>query len=225
MQPIRHAERALRTLSVAVVLLHVGAWGDNAPPTPPAPVAIHIRGDTYTASFDLRRIFDAALKEKLKSGLTTRVVLRSQILDVDANEVRALTLSEYRVLYRVWDEDYVVRHWTTLGERTFKARRYRDVVRRISSQRAVPVASRADLPQGGRYQAVIHVEIDPVSEDLVEKVREYLTNPGGHRQESGARGLFGNLARIFFDPRSGMSGATLQLRSALFGAALPANKP
>lgn len=199
------------------------AQGQDAPKLPP--FKVYIRADTYTAGFELRRIFDAALKEKIQSGLTTRVVLRSRVLDVDAGEVRALTLSEYRILYRVWEEDYVIRHWTTLGERSFKARRYNEVVRRIGTQRAMPVASRADLPDGGRYQAIIDVEIDPVSDDLVEKVREYLTNPGGHRQESGARGLFGNLARIFFDPRGGASGAALQVRSELFGAAAPAGKP
>lgn len=212
---------ARRILLVSILFaLGPAARGQNEP-APPKPFRVMIQGDLYVATFSIRRIFDDALREKIHSGLTTRIVVRTQVIDIDEAKVRAIGLSEYRVLYNVWDEDYVVRHWTTLGERAFRLRKYEDVVRRVSRQRRLPLASRDDIPQGGRYQAIVEVEIDPVSDELLAKVRQYLSNLGGHRQEGGGRGLFGNLARIFFDPRSTGTSVAYERRSEPFGAAPP----
>lgn len=207
-------------LSLATLLGLPRALAQEERP-PPKPFPVQIQGELYLANVHLGRLFDAALREKLGSGLTTRIVIRTQVLDLEGNTVRALGVSEYRILYRVWEEDYIVRHWSALGERSFKLRHYEDVMRRVSRQRSLPLATRADLPAGGRYQAVVEVEVDPVSEELLTRVREYLSNPGGHRAEGGGRGLFGNLARIFFDPRGGSGGAVLELRSELFGGVQP----
>jgi hypothetical protein len=187
-------------------------------PPPPPPFQVRPHHDLYVARVDLTPVFTAPLREKIDSGLTTRLLLRASVVDAEDGAVRALSVTEYRVLYRVWEEDYIVRRWDALGETTYKLRQYPEVLYRVGRQQRLPVAGRDDLTPGRRYHATLEVDVDPVSEELLERVREYLANPGGHRREGGSRGLFGNLARIFFNPRTGASGLVLELRSEAFVA-------
>lgn len=185
---------------------------------------VRLQRGLYVATLDLSPVFTQALREKIDSGLTTRIVIRASVLDVETAAVRALSVVEYSILYRVWEEDYIVRRWNALGETTTKLRRYGDVVGRVSRQRRLPLADARDLVPGRKYQAVVVVEVDPISQELLERVREYIANPGGHRREGGGRGLFGNLARIFFNPESGAGPGAVEMRSEEFVARTPGRR-
>jgi hypothetical protein len=207
----------VRSILTILGILAMALAADAQERTQPS-FEVRLRRDVYVATVDLARVFNAALREKIDSGLTTRIVLRAQVLDAEDKTVKSLSVVEYRILYRVWEEDYVVRRWDAMRQSTYRLRRYGDVLRRVARQKSLPVAGREDLVPGRRYVAVLEVDVDPISEELLERVREYLANPGGHRREGGGRGLFGNLARIFFDARSGPSPSAVELRSAAFVA-------
>jgi hypothetical protein len=208
----------VRAVGIAIGILGTAfAALAQEPPAPP-PFQVRPHHDLYVARVDLTPVFTASLREKINSGLTTRLLLRASVIDAEDGTVRTLSVTEYRILYRVWEEDYIVRRWDALGETSYRVRQYPEVLYRVGRQRQLPVAGREDLTPGRRYYATIEVEIDPVSEELLEKVREYLANPGGYRREGGRRGLFGNLARIFFNPRTGANGSVLELRSEVFVA-------
>jgi hypothetical protein len=200
----------------AILCLLLVAVAASADEPAPAPFKVRLEGPVYLATLDIERVFTAAVREKIDSGLTTRIVLRASVIDLADRSVQSLSVIEYRILYRVWEEDYVVRRWSALGETADRLKRYDDVLRRVGRLKRLPVAGRDDLAAGRRFQAVVEVEVDPVSEELLARVREYLSNPGGHRRDDGDRGLFGNLARIFFDPQSGPNPKATELRSEPF---------
>jgi hypothetical protein len=185
----------------------------------PKPFPISLHGSLYEADLDLRDMMTPAVLEKFNSGVTARLLLRASVIDADNGSVRSLSVTEYRIRYRVWDEEFVVRIWSPLGKESVQ--RFKDqtaLLSRVAQQPHLPVAGAGDLVAGRRYFAVVEVEVDPVSEELLAKVREYLANPGGHRREGGGRGLFGNLARIFFDPQTGSNPNAIEFRSELFTA-------
>ena len=198
-------------------LVALGARAEDRPAPPPFPVKL--AGDLYEAKLDLDPIFTPAVVDKISSGITTRIVLRAQVLDAETGAVRSLSVVEYRILYVVWEEYYIVRRWTPVpGEAVYRIKQRSDVLRRVGKVEHLPLAGRDDLTPGKRYVALVNVVVDPISEELLAKVREYLANPGGSRREGGSRGLFGNLARIFFDPATGSGQSALELRSEPFTA-------
>lgn len=188
----------------------------------PLAVSYGLDGDALTVGFDVRSVFDEALSRTLDSGLTNRVLISVSLrpLEVDGvGDPVSVSIRQCSIVFDLWGERYGV-------EILQDGRRARRIVEDPAAVAAacaqvegLVIASLGVMDLRRRYVVEVRVDVNPVDPELLEKTREYLGDPTGHRRvgRSGGGALFGAVAQIFFRGPTPSSDSLWRFRSAAFG--------
>lgn len=163
----------------------------------PSPIEakLGLDGDTVTASFDATSAFTDRFRRKLGGGLKSQIVIEMSLRDSSDVEV-ASNLRECQLRLDIWDDmlavcfreaDRQIRQRTSIIDHGLAVC---GKVERATLGR-LPALTRA---QG--YRLHVAVTLNPVSEELLQKTREFLANPRG-RPTGGQRTIFGAVSRFF----------------------------
>lgn len=190
------------------------AWAK--PPTGPAERAAVFTIDSQKLWFavDFPELVDATLRHKLDSGLMTTVVSRAYLVREGSSRAEALAVQTVRTAYNLWDEVYVSEVSGEAGARVFRDQRREDALRRLS-QLKLPVIESARLAQGGHYRVSVIVELNPVSKELLQQVRRWLSRPREGAPIDG-ESYFGSFVGLFVNRRVGDAERVLQLRTQVY---------
>lgn len=164
------------------------------------------------ASFSFRDAIDAPLQQKLSSGLPTVIAMRAYVMREGEQDPVALAVRSCRVVYDLWDEVYRIKVTGPGGERDQAAINVEGVMRQCLEARDLPVVDRALLRAGaGHYLGVI-VEINPVSPQMLENMRRWVSRPTGSTNIGPSDALFGSFVGLFVR-NIGASDKTLRFRT------------
>jgi hypothetical protein len=164
------------------------------------------------ASFSFRDVIDRPMAEKLASGLPTVIAMRAYVLrEGEANPV-ALAVRTCRVVYDLWDEVYRLKISGPGGERDTAALNLDGVLRQCAESRDLPVAERSLLTAGKPHFLGVIVEVNPVSPQMLEQMRKWVSRPAGSTGIGPTDALFGSFVGLFVK-QMGTADRTLRFRT------------
>lgn len=164
------------------------------------------------ASFSFRDAIDKPMADKLASGLPTVIAMRAYILRDGESDPVALAVRTCRVVFDLWDEVYRLKISGPGGERDAAALNLEGVLRQCAEARDLPVADRALLAAGKPHFLGVIVEVNPVSPQMVEQMRRWVSRPAGSTGIGPGDALFGSFVGLFVR-QLGAADRTLRFRT------------
>ena len=197
---------AVTAIAWALALAPVDARAQQpaAPAQPAHPGALQPRQANYAwdndllrASFSYRDVLaDPALMKKLSSGLPMVIAMRAYVYPQGQDTPVALAPRVCRVVYDLWDEVYRV-HVSEPGRERDQAAVLDGVLRICTEARDLAVVGRGLLTAGQPYFLGVVVDVNPVSPDMIEQMRRWMSRPTGSTAIGPADALFGNFVQLF----------------------------
>lgn len=162
------------------------------------------------ASVTVRDLIDRNARQKLRSGLPQTLVVRVAAYTEGRADPVGVTLRSCRVRYDLWDEIYAVRILAPGVDRSTSAGSVDDVIRLCLELRSIAVAG--TYPRGRRVSLLVIAELNPVSRDMLDRIRRWLARPAGGTLGEGD-GVFGSFVSLFVNRRVGSAERTVRFRS------------
>jgi hypothetical protein len=201
--------RASLLLASVVLLLAVltaSAGAQQAAPQQPAhPAALPPRranyawdGDLLRASFSYRDVLvtDPALMKKLSSGLPMVIAMRAYVYREGEDTPVALAPRVCRVVYDLWDEVFRV-HVSEPEHERDQAAVLDGVLRICTEPQNLPLVRRNLLAAGSAYFLGVVVDVNPVSPEMIDQMRRWMSRPTGATGIGPGDALFGTFVQLF----------------------------
>ncbi len=199
--------RALGRLASGVALLvtalATAARADDEAPPPPPP-KLPARAATYAwdknllrASFAYRDAIDDEAKKRLSSGIPTVIVLRAYVFEDGGENPVALTAKSCRVAFDPWDEVFRIQLTQPGGDSTVVSPTIEGVLRRCAEAQKLAVIDRGRLKIGGTYLLQGIVEVNPVSKEILDRIKKWVSRPTGATTIGAGDALFGSFVGLF----------------------------
>lgn len=183
-------------LLIGLSLLSTSASAVAAAPNRLA-VGLGVREERVVASFDVMSALDEEFRRRVDGGLESRVEIGTRLLDARGDVVGQGGRS-CKLLYSLWDEQVFV-SITDVGSTRARIMSFETVepaLEACAQVRNLEVALAGALSLSKGYRLQVRVVLNPVSEEMVERSRQFITNPRG-----GARGrpnaVLGAVAGLF----------------------------
>jgi hypothetical protein len=154
-------------------------------------------GNLLRASFSFREMADDAIKTKLGSGLPNTIVMRAYVFEEGSTDPVALAARTCTVVYDLWDEVYRVKIADPSGERETAAINVDGVVRRCMEAQDFPIVVRALLKKGKSHFLGVIVEVNPISPQMLQQIRQWVSRPTGATALTAGDALFGSFVGLF----------------------------
>ncbi len=184
-------------LALALALAALPAHA--APPPAPKAAAFAWAGGQLRMSVAYREVLDGPLQNKVLNGLPTTVVLRAYVFEEGGSSPVALAIKTCKVTYDVWNEVFKVEvSQTGSPPRVDPAVvNLNGVLGRCAEAREMVLAQPSQLRPGGRYLVNALVEVNPVSPEMLERIRRWVSRPAGTTRIGAGDALFGSFAGLF----------------------------
>jgi hypothetical protein len=206
---------AVAALAAALALLAPAAPASGQPVVTKHAVFRH-DGDRMTVTTGFREMLVRSLRDRLRSGFATTVVMRVYLYEEEGAQPVSFAMRSLRAVYDLWQESYQL----TIEEpgRTLYRRftRQQDVVDRLTSLWRFPFAMLRDIRPGSRYFVAVVAEVNPMSDSVMAEVRRWLRNPQGSTQRIAGDSLFGSFVSIFVNENIRRADSTFRMRTQPF---------
>ena len=221
---------ALAAASAAAVSLAAAAAGaQTAAEVPKTPAAlaqraatIGVEGKNVVVSVSWRDVVDAEITKKLSSGLPTVITMRGYVFREAGGDPIALTAKSCRIVYDLWDEVFRVQLVQPGGASNVVAVNVEGVLRHCAEARKMPLVDRALLADGPRYFVATLVEVNPVSTEMLDRIKKWVTRPSSAIGPGDS--LFGSFVGLFV-ARIGDADRKLAFRTPAFTRPAPPPPP
>lgn len=194
----RGATGRLAALPLFVVLLTaVKPAAADEPPVRTAVLEWDAKRKDLLASLSFRDVVDAAIRRKLSRGLPTTIVFTGALYRRGLKNPIATTAQTCKITWHVWDEAYRVDVTRPDGTRTRWTATLEGVLRRCAEVNRLPVATSQALPAGGAVQLKGRVQVNPVSPEILEKIKLWVSRPTPTGTAAPGDALFSAFTGIF----------------------------
>ncbi len=218
----------MRAAAVALALLASLAGLARADePLPLRRIGVGVRGGQVVVSVGLQDLFGEAERQRLKSGFSTRVLVRTALEEAATGDTVALAVWRGEILYDIWDEKFALRTAANAApEQRGTAATADEAIARTAVLVDFPVADLARLRPNAQYVLAVRGDLNPISEDLLVEVRRWLVQPSrGQRRLGAGDSFFGSFVSIFVNPRIEDSERQVRFVSQPFTPPPPAPPP
>jgi hypothetical protein len=171
-----------------------------------------------------RDVVDAETRKKLTSGLPTVIVLRGYVFEEGSTQPIALTAKSCRVVFDPWDEVFRIQLGVPGSETNVPSPTLEGVLRRCAEDKALPVVEAKRLKQGTSYFISALVEVNPISREMIERIRRWVSRPAGASGIGAGDALFGSFVGLF-TTRIGVADRQFAFRTQSFQAPAPPPPP
>ena len=153
-------------------------------------------------SMTFPEVFGKRHLKRLKSGFTSRILVHVQLLEHKKGTPLAQAILQYKIIYDMWEEKFVVRSEGPKGDRDYQLGSMEELVKRCGALDRLQLTPLVELPSGLKYRIQVRIVVNPMSVELKKKVREYLSNPDGSSHMGSPRSFFGSFSKIFVDEKA-----------------------
>lgn len=190
---------------VIASLLVTFAWPKRAfaeaPKTPsglPSRTAtIAVEGKHVVLSVAFRDVVDAGIEKKLASGLPTVIVMRAWLFRESGGDPVALTAKTCRIVYDLWDEVFRLQITQPGGQVDTVAVNLEGVLRRCGEAKKLRLVERSSLDESTRYFAAALVEVNPIGQEALDRIKRWVTRPTGSTSIGPGDALLGSFVGLF----------------------------
>jgi hypothetical protein len=143
-------------------------------------------------SLAYRDVVDEEVQNKLSRGLPTTAIYRA-----GSNAPLSTTAQTCKVTWHVWEEAYRVEitrpgstqvRWTTTVE---------GVLRRCAEARRLLAGNRNQIPHAALLFALGKIQVNPLSAELLQKLKRWVMRPSGTSTASSGDALFSTFTGLF----------------------------
>jgi hypothetical protein len=166
-------------------------------------------------SVAFRDVVDAEISKKLLSGLPTVISMRGYVFAEGGGNPIALTAKTCRIVYDLWDEVFKIQLAQPGGQSTAIAVNLEGVLRNCAEVRRIPLVDRAVLRDGARYFVATLVEVNPVSAEMLDRIKRWVARPNATSGIGPGDSLFGSFVGLFV-ARIGDADRNVQFRTQVF---------
>ncbi len=145
-----------------------------------------------------RDVVDGEIRDKLSRGLPTTIVFTATLHRPGISEALATTAQTCRVTWHVWEEAYRLEisrpgeirppTWTTTIE---------GVLRRCAEVHRLLTATRSQVVGNGPLVLEAKVQVNPVSEEVLQKIKRWVSRPTGTSTAAPGDALFSTFTGLF----------------------------
>ncbi|APR85870.1 Hypothetical protein A7982_11219 [Minicystis rosea] len=209
-----------RLLAAAIAIAPAFARADNDPPKTPASLPqrtaqVVLEKNTVKLTVSFRDVIDEELSKKLQSGLPTVVTMRGYLFREAGGDPIALTAKSCRIVYDLWDEVFRIQLAQPGGPTSAVAVNVEGVLRNCCEAKKLPLVDRALLGSSMRYFVATLVEVNPVSQEMLDRIKRWVTRPNGSNAIGPGDSLFGSFVGLFV-ARIGDADKKLAFRTQAF---------
>ena len=154
------------------------------------------KADTLLGTFNFREAVDSPqIAKRLKNGLEVRIYMRGYVYPEAGGDPIALTATSCQVALSLWDGVYkVVRN----SGKSKTVANLKGVYRYCTDMVDLPIADRATLKNNpSAYYLAVKVEVNPVSEDTMKKIQQWVTRPSPNSSIGPSDALFASFVGVF----------------------------
>lgn len=144
-----------------------------------------------------RDVVDGGIRAKLSRGLPTTIVLTATIYRPGNRDALATTAQTCRVTWHVWEEAYRIEltrpgsvqvRWTTTLE---------GVLRRCAEAGRLLAGNSSQIPEGVPLVVRGSIQVNPVSPEVLQKLRLWVMRPSGTGTAAPGDALFSTFTGLF----------------------------
>ncbi len=148
-------------------------------------------------NMNFRDVLDSGLRAKLSKGLPTTIVLTAAVYRVGNNEPVSTATQTCKVTWHVWEEAFRVEllrpgtsqvRWTTTLE---------GVLRRCAEARRLLAGDASQIRPDERYLVAGKVLVNPVSPEVLQKLRRWVMRPSSTGTAAPGDALFSTFTGLF----------------------------
>jgi hypothetical protein len=202
--------KALRFFALFAVLSLLAAapsaFAQAQPQQPTSPAKLPSRRANYAwdktllrATFSFRDVVvdDPNVLNKLSSGLPNVIAMRAYLFHDGDERPIALAVRRCDITYDLWEEVYNI-HVTEQGRvRDTAAVNVDGVIRQCAEARDLAIADRSQLTAGQAYFIAAIVDVNPISPQLLEQMRKWMSRPRGSAGAGSGDAIFGSFTEVF----------------------------
>jgi hypothetical protein len=192
---------ALVVVAACVLLATPSARADDDPleerelPTRQARFETDQGWVTLTVSF--RDVLNQRIRQKLLSGLPTTIATRAYVFPDKDKQPVALSAQTCKVVFDLWDEVFRIDLHQAGGRKQTVAANVEGVMRRCAEAKRLPVVALKAIHPDRPYFVGVLVEVNPLSKEIVEKIRRWVARPKGAAAVGPGDSLFGSFVGLF----------------------------
>ncbi len=188
---------------LSAALVPAAARAQPAAPKTPAALpsraaTVALDGKLVRISLAYRDVVDAEISKKLLSGLPTVIAMRGYVFrEGGGSDPVALTAKSCRVVYDLWDEVFRIQLTQPGGQSSAIAVNVEGVLRNCAEVRRMALVERSLLADDARYFVACLVEVNPVSAEMLDRIKRWVTRPNGSAAIGPGDSLFGSFVGLF----------------------------
>lgn len=148
-------------------------------------------------SLSIRDVVDASIQRKMKQGLPTTIVLTATLYRTGSSEPLATTAQTCKVTWHVWEEAFRIEITRPGGSRAQWTTTMEGVLRRCADIRRLLAGNGDQVPFGAPLYMHAKVQVNPVSKDLLAKIKRWVSRPTGTGTAAPGDALFSTFTGLF----------------------------
>lgn len=157
-----------------------------------------VEGGTVQAVVSATGLVDSELRERLQSGLTSRLVVAARLVPEGFGGQPVVAERVVEVVFDLWENRFVVEQRGAGPPERRTLASLAEVDQYLARPVVVELGPAASCTRGRRYRVEASLLVNPISERVKEKSRELL-DAASEREAGQGRSLLGSVARIFFN--------------------------
>lgn len=201
MSAVRLAVLAL--LLVVAIALPAAARDESEEKKGPPPRPARLEWDTarrrVLMSVSYRDVIDAEIRKKLTRGLPTTIVMTGTVYRVGSDKPISTTAYSCKITWHVWEEVYRL-EITREGRRRVRKTStltVEGVLRRCAEARRLLIADASQFPNGAALYVKVKVLVDPVSPEVIKRIKRWVSRPSGTAVAAPGDALFSTFTGLF----------------------------
>jgi len=166
------------------------------------------------ANFAFDDVFDEAVKQKLSNGPSSTIVMRAFVVRQGETTPVAIALQQCVVNYDLWNEVFRVRltNTKTADATPRSVVNIAGVIRICGKAQDLPIATRSALRAGVPHLLEVFVDVNPVSDEVRQQMKQWLQRPIGAPEVGPGDALFTAFVALLVRDVGG-SDKTVQFRT------------
>ena len=216
---MRRAAAAL--LAFAFAALPAGAGAQTPPKTaaalPVRAAQVDVEKGLVKITLSFRDVVDTEIARKLENGLPTVVTMRGYLFKESGGSPIALTARSCRIVKDIWEDVFRIQLVQPGGVSQTGAANIEGVLRICFDAKKLPLADWALLKTGVRYFVATFIEVNPVSQEILDQIKLWVTRPSGTSSIGPGAWVLGSFVGLFV-ARIPDADRKLAFRSAAFPA-------
>jgi hypothetical protein len=172
------------------------------PPANPAelarrPAVFERQEDWVVMTTSWREVVDPKIRGQLGSGLPTVIAMRAYLFAGANEKPEALSVKTCRVVYDLWDEVFRIELRQGGQRKDTVVVNVEGVLRRCGEANRLPVVPTRELRPAERYFVGLLVEVNPISQEMLERIKRWVALPKGAGAVGPGDSLFGSFVGLF----------------------------